>query len=37
MRISPEFAANPIGMFFDPEHAHSALEADRPAADLHRR
>jgi len=36
MRTSPEFAANPIGMFFDPERVYDAYRAGRTAADIHR-
>ena len=35
MRTSPEFAANPIGVFFDPDKVYDALRAGRTAADLH--
>jgi catechol-2,3-dioxygenase len=36
MRTSPEFAANPIGVFFDPDRVFYAYQAGRSAADIHR-
>jgi catechol 2,3-dioxygenase len=35
MRTSPEFAANPIGMFFDPDRVHAAYRSGKTAADIH--
>jgi hypothetical protein len=36
MRTSPEFAANPIGVAFDPAKVHGAYRAGRPFADIHK-
>jgi catechol 2,3-dioxygenase len=36
MQTSPEFEANPIGVFFDPARLHEAYKSGRPMADLHR-
>jgi catechol 2,3-dioxygenase len=36
MRTSPEFAANPIGVFFDPERVYQVYQAGRSADDIHR-
>ena len=35
MHTSPEFAANPIGVFFDPGRVYDAYRAGRSPADLH--
>ena len=35
MRTSPEFAANPIGVAFDPAKVFGAYKAGRPVADIH--
>ena len=35
MLTSPEFAANPIGMFFDPERVYQAYKAGHSPSDLH--
>ncbi len=35
MRTSPDFAANPIGVFFDPARVFAAWSAGRPFLDLH--
>jgi catechol-2,3-dioxygenase len=35
MRTSPEFAANPIGVFFDPAAVHDAYRAGRKPSELH--
>jgi catechol 2,3-dioxygenase len=37
MRTSPVFAANPIGVFFDPERVLEAHEAGMDFAEIHRR
>ena len=36
MRTSPEFAANPIGVAFDPAKVFDAYRAGRPLADIHK-
>jgi catechol 2,3-dioxygenase len=36
MRTSSEFAANPIGVFFDPEHVFDAHRAGWSPADIRR-
>jgi hypothetical protein len=36
MRTSPEFAANPIGVFFNPDRVLDAYRAGTSAADIHR-
>jgi hypothetical protein len=35
MRTSQEFAANPIGVAFDPAKVFDAYRAGRPVADIH--
>ena len=35
MHTSPEFAANPIGVAFDPRRVYEAFRGGRTAADLH--
>jgi len=36
MRTSPQFEANPIGVFFDPARLHAAYTSGRPMEELHR-
>jgi catechol 2,3-dioxygenase len=36
LRTSPEFAANPIGVFFDSDRAHNAFKIGRTHEELHR-
>ena len=36
IRTSPEFAANPIGVFFDPDRAYEAFKAGKGHEELHR-